>query len=349
MQPSWSPHGHRIAYWALPTDSGQRDIWTLPAEGGTPRPVTDDAAVDWNPIWSPDGNYLYFSSDRGGSMNLWRVRIEETTGETLGEPEPMTAGATASRQHLSVSADGRRIAPSMGTSTICARRTVAPHTSPDGEWSRFRSVEPQENLYVIRVDGTDLRQITNDIHRNRRPRWSPDGDLIAFYSDRSGSYEIWTIRPDGRAPTRVTDMAGIATCCPDWSPDGSRLLFLAYHENDTFILRANLAWEEQLVEALAPLNDTGEKLGVSTWSPDGQWLAGSGVKRDDSETGMFMQSVSTGESRKLLDFGYLPQWLNDGRLAFHHAGKVHLLDPSTAEQLEEEPAKAHRYDQQGRC
>ena len=129
-------------------------------------------------------------------------------------------------------------------------------------------------------------------------------------------------------------MAGIATCCPDWSPDGSRLLFLAFHENDTFILRANLAWEEQLVEALAPLNDTGEKLGVSTWSPDGQWLAGSGVKRDDSSTGLFMQSVSTGESRKLLDFGNLPQWLNDGRLAFQQGGKVHLLDPSTAEHAE---------------
>ena len=83
VQPSWSPHGQRIAYWAVFGEAarqGQRDIWTVPANGGAPTPVTSDAALDWNPVWSPDGRFLYFSSDRGGSMNLWRIAHRRSHG-----------------------------------------------------------------------------------------------------------------------------------------------------------------------------------------------------------------------------------------------------------------------------
>jgi serine/threonine protein kinase len=65
VQPSWSPHGHRIAYWSVP--KGSRDIWTVSAGGGDPVPITNDVAVDWSPAWSRDGRFLYFSSDRGGA------------------------------------------------------------------------------------------------------------------------------------------------------------------------------------------------------------------------------------------------------------------------------------------
>ena len=78
VQPSWSPHGTRIAFWA--NAAGQRDIWTIAASGGTPVAVTSDAATDWAPEWSPDGRALYFVSDRGGSPNLWRVTIDESSG-----------------------------------------------------------------------------------------------------------------------------------------------------------------------------------------------------------------------------------------------------------------------------
>ena len=64
VQPAWSPHGQRIAYWGLPNDSAQRDLWTIAASGGEPVRVTSDPAIDWSPAWSPDGRYLYFSSDR---------------------------------------------------------------------------------------------------------------------------------------------------------------------------------------------------------------------------------------------------------------------------------------------
>ena len=50
VEPSWSPHGHRIAYWGLPKGSSQRDIWTIPSQGGEAVPVTGGPALDWSPV-----------------------------------------------------------------------------------------------------------------------------------------------------------------------------------------------------------------------------------------------------------------------------------------------------------
>ena len=108
VQPSWSPSGERLVYWR--NVGGQRDIYTVAAAGGEPSPVTTDAAVDWSPVWSPDGRFIYFSSDRGVSMNLWRVAVDQSSGRVLGAPEPVTAGVQASAGLPRLSRDGSRLA-----------------------------------------------------------------------------------------------------------------------------------------------------------------------------------------------------------------------------------------------
>ena len=73
LQPEWSPNGARLAFWGR-DDKGIRDIWTIPAESdgsGELVSATHDIWTDWSPTWSPDGRFLYYASDRGGSMNLW--------------------------------------------------------------------------------------------------------------------------------------------------------------------------------------------------------------------------------------------------------------------------------------
>jgi serine/threonine protein kinase len=92
VQPRLSPNGRRIAFWAMPPSEDftsfanpNRDVWTVALDGTDPVRVTTDEATDWNPVWSPDGTGLYFLSNRSGSMNLWRVGIDEITGATTSE------------------------------------------------------------------------------------------------------------------------------------------------------------------------------------------------------------------------------------------------------------------------
>src|SRR4029079_864023 len=109
LQPTSSPHYKRIAYWSRPDRYGQREhIWTIPVSGGQPVAVTDGSSTDLNPVGSPDGKYLYFSSNRGGSSNIWRVLIDEDTGVVTGAPEAVTSiGAATSVLYLSFSLTGQ--------------------------------------------------------------------------------------------------------------------------------------------------------------------------------------------------------------------------------------------------
>ncbi len=118
--PSWSPNGKRIAYWYYGNRSGQSDIATIPVEGGEPVTIVKGfGSLNWNPVWSPDGKFLYFVTNRGGNQGFWRVRIDEETGRSLGEPEPVRTPSNFSR-HLNFS---RRF-----EDDLCAERPAVEHS-----------------------------------------------------------------------------------------------------------------------------------------------------------------------------------------------------------------------------
>jgi eukaryotic-like serine/threonine-protein kinase len=272
MQPDWSPHGVRIAYWAMDAN-GQRDIWTVPADGGSPTPLTKDAPLDWNPVWSRDGRYVLFASDRGGTMNFWRIRVDEAKGTVLGAPEAVTA-PTSDAGFLSFSSDGSRLAyvarsfarnisripfdPDSGRNAAEQVSLVTRgnqnvrdlDVSPDGRWLVYNS-DSTEKLFVVRADGTETRQITEGAWKDRGPRWSPDGSRIAFYSNRAGTYQIWAIKPDGSELRQLTEESTTSGLVfPIWSADG-RLLSASSFEGDGLVF--------------------------PVWSPDGRLLAASSL------------------------------------------------------------------------
>jgi serine/threonine protein kinase len=247
IEPSWSPHGYRIAYWGLIRGS-QRDIWTVGADGIKPLAVTDDIALDWNPVWSPDGEALYFISDRGGSMNLWRVKIDERTGQTRGAPQPVTVPA-AYIKYVNWSADGKKFIFSQTQRRINLFSVEFDKTrmetigepgpagsgtdnitnfsfSPDGSKIVYDTVgDPHEDLWISNLNGSGRRRLVTG-SLNRAPAWSPNGEEILFYSNRRGFYDLWSIHPDGsglRQLTAVTS-SGHQLQASVWADRGKRIL-----------------------------------------------------------------------------------------------------------------------------
>jgi eukaryotic-like serine/threonine-protein kinase len=331
--PSWSPHNQRIAFAHQLGNPAQGDIWTIPAIGGRPTPVTNDAARDWNPVWSPDGKYLYFASDRGGSMNLWRVRVDEASGKSLAGPEPITtpAGYFA---HPSISADGKHIAFASVVITANIQQIAldasasvkgdpvwvttgsriwsSPDPSPDGQWVVFYSLtQPEGKLYLSHPDGTGLHQLTGDMAIDRLPRWSPDGNWISFFSNRSGDLELWKIRPDGSGLQQLTEGgAGF----PGWSPDGSRMATVHGIEGmgdhaSLWVFDPNRPWKRQTHEVLPPHDWSPLPFLAPSWSPDGERLAGT----LGTASGIAIYTFRTREYERLADFGQSPAWFPDSR------------------------------------
>ncbi len=348
VQPSWSPHGQRIAYWGLPDRGTQRDLWTIAPEGGQPVRVTNDPAIDWSPAWSPNGRYLYFSSDRSGGFNLWRVAIDEASGRTAGEPEAVPIPG-AGIGHLSVSADGTSIAtvsmtaptnveglvfdPAKGTVgsrrrvTTSSDRTATPSVSPDGQWLIFAKTQNdgQQDLWVVKRDGSGLRQVTNDAARDRNPTWSAEGTRLMFQSDRSGGrFQVWSIAADGGGLMQVTDRPE-SLIIPVGTSDGTRALVATFPGSKLLMFDPRAPAAKQRVEEL-PLFAGG--FAPTSWSADATRVAGFVLGRPGF--GIVIYDVASRTYQEVVSPGWYPTWLpDDRRLLYTNGGKLVLLDTAT--------------------
>jgi serine/threonine protein kinase/Tol biopolymer transport system component len=343
VQPSWSPHGNRVAYWGIVGESAQRDLWTIDPHAKNPAStvvrVTNDLTVDWNPVWAPDGQHLYFGSDRNGSMNLWRVRIDEESGETKGEPEPVLMPARYSGNY-SITRDGKRIAfsafeqteavraapfdPVSGSVIGDARQVVAgtflifsSQVSPDGKLVAVTNRGGQEDLFVVEIATGEMRQLTNDAAHDRGAAWSYDGSKIYFYSQRDADrYEIWSINEDGSGLARVTNTKGRGAWYPGASPDGKRISY--YNDVNTYL------YENGKVEPMPPGPD-GKPPQFTAWSPDGTMLAG-----ELSGPGIAVYSFADKQYRRLTPSGARPSWLPNGReILYGDAGRLRIVSLDT--------------------
>jgi serine/threonine protein kinase len=352
LQPVSSPRQNRIAYWSRPDRYGQREhIWTIPANGGQAVAVTDGSFTDLNPVWSPDGKYLYFSSNRGGSSNIWRIAIDENTGVTSGVPEAVTAmGANTSVIQLSFSRDGhlaysaqteirnlRSVSFSLAQGTIGKPVSITdgsmqlwfPDPSPDGQWLTANSMGQQRHILVMRPDGTEQRDLTPGDYRYMWPRWSPDGKRIVFSSRRTGDYELWIVNNDGSDLRQLTQSSG-GHYSP-WSSDGSMIAYSTHApKHDAVIINPDKAWSDQKLLYLSPLSDASLSFEAWSWSSDGKKLAGIKHLPNGVHSGIGVYDLETKTYDWLTDFGDWPIWLNDNRhLLFVSQGNLLLFDTQT--------------------
>jgi Tol biopolymer transport system component len=219
-------------------------------------------ATDWSPVWSADGRWLYFVSDRGGgAMNLWRVAIDQSTGSASGAPEQVTNG-TQDLGYVKISADGKRMVVAGNDNTydlsvydfdpahperLAPRRVLRNQAlqwcrlSPDGLWLSCTSRGSAEDLVLLRTDGSETRRLTDDTFKDRLPIWLNDSRTLHFKSTRSGSWEHWSIRADGSDLRRLSNFGGdfqVAAVSPDgrdWLLSSDDLKTLSYRYDGTGI------------------------------------------------------------------------------------------------------------------
>jgi TolB protein len=114
-----------------------------------------------------------------------------------------------------------------------------PAWSPDGEWIAFRGKfslpgdsvwdrqrrlgidrrSAREQIFIVRRDGSALRQLTDDAYHNTGPDWSPDGRRVVFQSEREEGSDLFVVDTAGSHARRLTDRPGPDSSA-DWSPDG---------------------------------------------------------------------------------------------------------------------------------
>jgi serine/threonine-protein kinase len=354
IQPSWSPHGYRIAFGRRLGVAALGDISTIAPNGEAPVRLTNDAPRDWSPVWSPDGRYVYYSSDRGGSMNLWRIAVDERSGNPRGPPEPVTTPATF-LAHPSVAAGGRLIAYASAQVSINIERIAfdpvsravvgrpsavttgsrqwsSPDPSPDGEWVAFYSVtQPEGDLYLSRPDGSEFRQLTSDTAIDRVPRWSPDGKWIAFFSNRAVRLHLWKVRPDGSGLQRLT---AFTAAYEAWSPDAQRMatsMGNAIPGDSLVMIDPARGADEQHIVSVAK-SSLGKFL-PNSWSADGKHLVGQYNALGSGGKGIVMYSFPTNTFEQLADFGEWPVWLPDSRHVLFVANRnaFYVVDSRTKE------------------
>ncbi len=242
VSPAWSPDGTRVVYCRVQNTRADIEVFDLATQ--TTVRLTDDWFNDLDPVWSPSGRYVYFSSNRGGGLNLWRVAVD---GSTPRAPEQVTTGAGDDLQP-SISPDGSRLAfvalglnsdlwrlpldPKSGKPTRAADALIATTRedsraawSPDGSTIAFNSDRLGDmNLWLHSLlDGSE-RRLTTGAGGDYQANWSPDGQRIAFFSSRSGNLDIWTVGLADSAMRQLTSDPGLDVN-PFFSPDGTMIAF----------------------------------------------------------------------------------------------------------------------------
>jgi serine/threonine-protein kinase len=201
-----------------------------------------------------------------------------------------------------------------------AAQYETPRISPDGRRVAVVSIDGSDpNIWIVDLSGASQMRRLTFAGKNTHPEWSPDGQRIAFQSDREGVTGIFWQRADGTGTAeRLTKAeSGVAHVPESWAPDGKRLLFSRVKGNDVSIWV--LSFPELKTEPFNGARST--RLTNAVFSPDGRWVA---YGSDESGTdAVYVQPFpATGAKFQISrgDVGHHALWSRDGKQLFYIPG-----------------------------
>jgi Tol biopolymer transport system component len=231
----WSPDGKRLVFDSnrtdhTPNDSRHvNDVFVMKPDGTGVKRLTDSKGVSGDAAWSPNGSLIVFEADRGNRKGFSSLYVMHAKGGKLRR---------LTRPRRPLTDFDARFSPD-GTHLLFVRARGTSETSPAA-------------LFTVRLDGSDLHQLTPYSLRVDDSDWSPDGTRIVFEAYPHGhnrAYgDIFVIgATGGRAVNLTQNPVGEAgSIDPVWSPDGQKILFLDIRR----------------------VNDVG-RYGLATMKPDG--------------------------------------------------------------------------------
>lgn len=225
---------------------GTYEIYAIDPNTGDSARLTNNTSNDISPAFIPDSDGIGFVSDREPGWNLYAM------SKSGDDEEAVTSDETMALDYPNWSPDGKSIAVSM------ALGCKPPVT------------DCYYDIYTITADGAEVQQLTDTPAPASEwvPVWSPDGEKIAFGSDRDGDSEIYVMNRDGSNLKQLTDNDGYDGN-PSWSPDGKTIVFDTDRDSvsdwDIYFMDANGA------NPRAVTSNTTNDFDAS-FSPDGNWL-----------------------------------------------------------------------------
>ena len=332
---SFSPDGNKIAYIESSQENRTwkryRGGWSLPIaiydlKQNTYEELPKSSGMDLFPMWHE--NTIYFISDREGVMNLFSYDLASKQTKKLTDykeydikwpsigPDAIVyenGGAlyeyslqsgSAKNIPIEVHAEDLEARPELKSVT----KTIASFgLSPSGA----RAVlESRGNIFTVPAEHGSIRNITaehSSVHE-RNPVWSPDGKTVAYLSDKTGEYEVYTRPQMGGVETRITSDGNMYRYGPVWSPDSKKLLYWD---------KLHRLWYVAVAEkkpVLVDENGYGD-IADGSWAPDSNGIAYSKTDRRGAGQ-LFLYSLEQKKATKVSDGFY-----NDSNPVFDPDGK----------------------------